>query len=429
VFEQPKENKQTIIAQGKTKIIREWPDDANLVLIESKDDITAHNALKHDVLPEKAKLATQTTVNVFRLLKACGIPVAFERQISPNTFLAQHCVMIPYEVVVRRQGHGSFIKRNPYIKKGEIFPKLVTEFFLKTTGNQWQGVQIPKDDPLIQFADNKAKLYLPDVPLWNQQPFMQLDEYPLHDKQERFETMRTIACKTFLILENAWRQVGCALADFKIEFGFDTNNNLLLADVIDNDSWRVVHDNNYIDKQVYRDGGALDTVGALYQRVASLTAQFVLTKQRIIIWRGSDKDDIITILQSTDQYKNYNVSIDVITASMHKEPAKCYHTLQKITQETPDCVIIALIGRSNGAGPTLAANTTVPVITVPVGWEKLPEDVWSSLRGPSQVPVMTVLDQSNALLAASNILAIRNCALYAQLRMEQEKRHVNYVLL
>ena len=54
-----------------------------------------------------------------------------------------------------------------------------------------------------------------------------------------------------------------------------------------------------------------------------------------------------------------------------------------------------------------------------------PEDVWSSLRAPSNVPVMTVLEPSNAVLAALQILSARNPRLYAQVRMEIEKRTVN----
>lgn len=426
---QKEKNSSAILAQGKTKIIHQYQPNEYFVVVESKNDITAHNAVKHDIMAGKAEYATQTTCNVFRLLKSCGMPIAFEKQIDTTKFLAPYCTMIPYEVVIRREGHGSYIKRNPMLQKGHVFPKLLCEFFLKTTNRQWKNTEIPKDDPFIRFNNNSAELYLPDTPLFNQQPFLTLHEYPLQDKPQLFETMSAIARQAFLILEKSWQQLGCRLVDFKVEFGFDKNNNLLLADVIDNDSWRVVHDGCYIDKQAYRDGAQLDTVIALYQKVSQLTGQFCLPKQRIVIWRGSDKDDVSALLQAAEPLKQYNIETTCITLSMHKEPGKSYQTLQKIAQEIPDSVIIALIGRSNGAGPTLSANTTLPVITVPVGWDKFPEDVWSSVRGPSEVPVMTVLDQNNALLAALNILASRNQGLYGQLRSKQEQRHHNYAEL
>src|SRR6185295_14985 len=99
-----------------------------------------------------------------------------------------------------------------------------------------------------------------------------------------------IARQAFLVLERAWSLEGGTLVDFKVEFGFDAKGNLLLADVIDNDSWRVIENGSYIDKQVYRDGGALDDVAAKYRQVAEITDRFRLPRQQIILWRGSDKD-------------------------------------------------------------------------------------------------------------------------------------------
>ena len=92
-------------------------------------------------------------------------------------------------------------------------------------------------------------------------------------------------------------------------------------------------------------------------------------------------------------------------------------------------MVIAFIGRSNGAGPTLSAMSTIPVITVPASAKDFPEDVWSSLRAPSKVPVMTVLEPSNAVLAALQILSARNPRLYAHRRSEIEDRAVNTITL
>ena len=113
--------------------------------------------------------------------------------------------------------------------------------------------------------------------------------------------------------------------------------------------------------------------------------------------------------------------------SMHKSPLEGIAALNEYIRQAPDTVIIAYIGMSNGAGPTLSAHTTVPVITVPANWEKFPEDVWSSLRTPSDVPVMTVLNPKNAVLAGLQILAMRNPGLYAKLRLKQEERFANVV--
>ena len=89
------------MTEGKTKKIHQVAGSSDLVTLISKDDITAGDGAKHDVIPDKGRLATATTCNVFRLLKACGLPVAFEEQDSATSFVAPKCAMLPYEVVVR----------------------------------------------------------------------------------------------------------------------------------------------------------------------------------------------------------------------------------------------------------------------------------------------------------------------------------------
>jgi phosphoribosylcarboxyaminoimidazole (NCAIR) mutase len=117
----------------------------------------------------------------------------------------------------------------------------------------------------------------------------------------------------------------------------------------------------------------------------------------------------------------------IVTCSIHKEPVAAADILNRMIQEVPDSVVIANIGRSNGAGPTLSAMSTIPVITVPASVKDFPEDVWSSLRAPSNVPVMTVLEPANAVLAALQILSARNPRIYALLRSEIENRAVNTI--
>jgi phosphoribosylaminoimidazole carboxylase/phosphoribosylaminoimidazole-succinocarboxamide synthase len=416
---------ETIIAEGKTKIIRPYPEDPCLAIFESKDDITAGDGAKHDLIKGKGELATRTTCNVFRLLADCGIPIAFKKQLDSHRFLGDLCQMIPYEVVVRRESHGSYLKRHPYLKKGTVFPKLIVEFFLKTNNREWMGASIPKDDPFIQFIDSGAELFLPDVPVESQKPFMTLSDFPLMDQPALFEQISRIAKQTFLVLEKAWQLENTRLVDMKVEFGINASGELLLADVIDNDSWRIIQNQEYIDKQVYRDGGKIDKVAALYQYVSALTDRFKLPTQQLILWRGSKHDDFTSFNQQLESFANDHLKPVQVTCSVHKNPVGSYMTLQEKIQEIPDSVLIAYIGRSNGAGPSLSANTTIPVITIPAGEDQFHEDIWSSLRTPSFTPVMTVLEPQNAILAALQILAARNPLLYMQLRIQQEERLVN----
>ena len=282
-----------LVAEGKTKKIHQVAGSADLVTLVAKDDITAGDGAKHDVIPDKGKLANQTTCNVFRLLKACGLPVAFEEQDSAISFVAPKCAMLPYEVVVRREAHGSYLKRNPHFSKGQLFPQLIVEFFLKTKDKNWKGKPLVCDDPLLIYTEgaSQIRLFNPAKPIQGQEPFLVLaasDVFGRDEEWKIFPEMRRIARQAFLVLEKAWQLEGRALVDFKVEFGFDTKGNLLLADVIDNDSWRVIESGSYIDKQVYRDGGALDDVAAKYRLVAEITSRFRLPRQQIILWRGSE---------------------------------------------------------------------------------------------------------------------------------------------
>ena len=420
-----------LVAEGKTKKIHLVKGSSDRVTVVAKDDITAGDGAKHDIIPDKGRLATATTCNVFRLLKACGLPVAFVEQDSAISFVSPKCDMLPYEVVVRREAHGSYLKRNPHLSKGQLFPQALVEFYLKTKDKNWKGKALIADDPFMQFAEDakQIRLFNPAKPLQGQEPFLVLPASEVFGRDQEgqiFPEMRRIARQAFLVLEKAWQLEGGTLVDLKVEFGFDTKGGLLLADVIDNDSWRVLEGGSYIDKQVYRDGGALDDVVAKYRHVAEITSHFRVPRQRIVLWRGSEKDSPDAFLQALGELKDM---MTVVTCSVHKEPVNAAGIFHRMMQEIPDSVVIAYIGRSNGAGPTLSAMSTVPVITVPASIKEFPDDLWSSLRAPSAVPVMTVLDPANAVLAALQILSGRNPRLYAKVRGEIENRTVNTIAL
>ncbi|PIR83496.1 hypothetical protein COU19_00130 [Candidatus Kaiserbacteria bacterium CG10_big_fil_rev_8_21_14_0_10_56_12] len=123
----------TPLIEGKTKVLYPIAGRDGFAHVTSKDDITAGDGKKHDKIEGKGALSNQTTCNVFLLLKACGIPVAFEERAGPTTFVAPLCTMLPYEVVVRRAAYGSHLKRNPHLTKGHVFPHLLVEFYLKTS--------------------------------------------------------------------------------------------------------------------------------------------------------------------------------------------------------------------------------------------------------------------------------------------------------
>ena len=135
--------------------------------------------------------------------------------------------MLPYEVVTRREAHGSYLKRHPHIAKGQLFPQLLVEFYLKTKDKDWKGKPLVADDPLMDFADGASQIRLlnPAKPVIGQEPFLILpasDVLTSNDEWKIFPEMRRIARQTFLVLEKAWQLQGGTLVDLKVEFGYDS---------------------------------------------------------------------------------------------------------------------------------------------------------------------------------------------------------------
>lgn len=260
------------IAEGKTKII--WKLGNNQVEIESKDDITAGDGEKRDVIENKAMLANNTACNIFELLKRCGLEndIAYIKRKSDRSFLAYQCEMLPVEVVIRRIATGSYLKRNPETKEGTVFDDLIVEFFFKDDKNHDPFVVISED--MTDSSKDEWLLCRPKEPTSNQSILKTIK--PVCDRGEVKYT-RKMAKKVFLILEEVLRKQGIILYDLKIEFGRYTKwkYKILLADVIDNDSWRIrTKDGQQLDKQVYRDGGNLAEVKNRYEIVSKLTDNF-----------------------------------------------------------------------------------------------------------------------------------------------------------
>ncbi|MEK9151316.1 MAG: phosphoribosylaminoimidazolesuccinocarboxamide synthase [Patescibacteria group bacterium] len=429
------------LSEGKTKIVWKVKDRAEKVIIENKNDITAFDDPSFTKqFKTKAAYATMVTCRVFELLEKAGVPVAYEQQIADNQFVASNCSMIPLEVVARRFAVGSFLKRHPELVTDEgIVPKrfhgVAVEFFLKTTKGKLvnhkgetvlSGLDPKKgeEDPLIVNPFEKDwRLFHPKKPNWEETAdlgrTLKTSKILPSRSSEMMREMEVLMRKTFLVLEGAWNTLGYRLIDMKIEFGVDKKGKLMVADVIDNDSWRL-RDAKWqeLSKEAFRQGEKLDEVEKKYGFVADLAQRFILPQQAIVLWRGSDSDDFpdMSFLGSSQ-----GIVVEEVTLSGHKSTQKCLKKLGDIMTRFPEGgVIIACVGMSNGLGPILAARTGWPVIGVPMTAEKFPEDVWSSLRVPSQVPMATVLSGKNAVLLACNILAQKNPVAYAIRQMSIE---------
>jgi len=130
-------------------------------------------------------------------------------------------------------------------------------------------------------------------------------------------------------------------------------------------------------------------------------------KVTLILGSESDKDHadkIVSVLE------DFSVPSEIVVASAHKVPEKVVELVNKLNEDPQPQVIITIAGMSNGLGGVVAGSSIHPVITCPPAksLEEYQVDLNSSLRMPSDVPVMTVLHPKNAALSAIKILAEGN---------------------
>lgn len=238
-----------------------------------KDDLTAGDGKKHDVLPGKGKLANRTSSNIFEFLRRCDLPVAYIGPATETSFYAFACTMIPLEVVVRGKAYGSKLKRDPQLLEGHVFEKPVVEFYLKTKERRFGELMLPCDDPLLVISEGDALLYRPTLPIGAEALIARI---PLSGALEpwmvvNLDMIAAIAVKAFLCLEQAFTAMGYDYVDFKLEFGITSRGRIVIADDVDSDSGRLMRDGKHLSKQLYREDGSLDDVLAVYTHVAELT--------------------------------------------------------------------------------------------------------------------------------------------------------------
>src|SRR5258708_20380970 len=118
------------------------------------------------------------------------------------------------------------------------------------------GYDLPEDDPFaIILSTATIHLFNPKLPMAQQQAFLTL---PRVEGSEYNQHMTKVTRDVFQAIEDAWKAFGGELIDFKIEFGLLDDGELVVADVIDNDSWRVLDESGEnLPKQVYPDGAPL----------------------------------------------------------------------------------------------------------------------------------------------------------------------------
>lgn len=225
--------------EGKAKII--YPtDDPAILLAHYKDDATAFNAQKRGTIVGKGEINCRMSAHLFQLLEGEGIPTHFIDCPAPYQMRVKRVKIVPIEVIIRNIAAGSLCKQTG-VPVGTMIDPPIVEYCYK---NDQLG------DPLL----TRERLFL-----------LQLAT------PEQLEEIESLSGKINEILRKFFLECGITLVDFKLEFGLDANQTLLLADEISPDTCRLWDNSEsdperrVMDKDRFRRD--LGDVEAAYQQV------------------------------------------------------------------------------------------------------------------------------------------------------------------
>ncbi|MEH2467205.1 phosphoribosylaminoimidazolesuccinocarboxamide synthase [Nostoc sp.] len=193
--------------EGKAKILY-TTDDPKVLLADFKDDATAFNAQKRGSIQGKGKINCSISSQLFKQLEANGIKTHFIDSPAPNQMLVRAVRILPLEVVIRNIAAGSLCQQTG-LPVGTILKQPLVEFYYK---NDQLG------DPLL----TRDRLYLLELAT-----------------AEQVDAITHLALHINKFLNNFWQRCGITLVDFKLEFGLDSQQQLLLADEISPDTCRL----------------------------------------------------------------------------------------------------------------------------------------------------------------------------------------------
>ena len=122
-------NRRRRIYEGKAKVLYEGPEPGTLIQ-HFKDDATAFNAKKHEVIDGKGVLNNRISEYIFQNLNDIGVPTHFIRRLNMREQLIREVEIVPLEVVVRNVAAGSLSTRLG-IEEGSQLPRSIIEFYYK----------------------------------------------------------------------------------------------------------------------------------------------------------------------------------------------------------------------------------------------------------------------------------------------------------
>jgi len=228
--------KRELLYEGKAKKL--WlTDDENILIAEFKDDLTAFNAEKKGSEQGKGALNCKISTELFALLEKNGVKTHLIETLDDNNQLVKKVDIIAIEVVVRNTATGSLSKRLG-VEDGKVLPFTLVEFYLKDDD---------LNDPII--CENHCMLL------------------ELVDDRDKLDILKQKGLQINRLLKEFFEERRLNLVDFKVEFGIDSEGEIILSDEISPDSCRFwdMDSGEKLDKDRFRQN--LGNVKVAYEEV------------------------------------------------------------------------------------------------------------------------------------------------------------------
>ena len=211
-----------LLYEGKAKQIYSTENE-NEYVVYYKDDATAFNGEKKAEISSKGILNNKISTIIFEMLKENGIESHFIKSLSDREMLVKKVEILPLDVIVRNITAGSFCKRVG-IEEGLVLDEPIFEICYK---NDEYG------DPMLN-DDHAVAMKLAT--------------------REELKFLKEETLKINELMKEFFLKMNLKLVDFKIEFGKDTDGNIILADEISPDTCRLwdVNTNEKLDKDRFR---------------------------------------------------------------------------------------------------------------------------------------------------------------------------------
>ena len=194
--------------------------------------------------------------------------------------------------------------------------------------------------------------------------------------------MTELARLTFDILSHAWRRRDVLLVDLKIEFGRlaggENPGQLVIADVIDNDSWRIWpqgREELMLDKQMYRnletvDDEALARVKRAYERVAEFVGAFPVMRPGMVAAIADSAAQIDRVNEIVKALGQLGLPTVRHVASATATPGYVLQLVQQLEASFARLIVVA-VGENDLLRAMLDAISSAPVLDGSIAAERL----------------------------------------------------------